>query len=79
MIYSFYPDTEAELNASVDYYEECQSDLGLKFAHEVYKTIQRTIEFPNAWQKLDGDIKRCLINRFPFAVIYYQKKMKLLP
>jgi len=48
MTYSFHPDAEAELNASVDYYEECKIDLGLEFAYEVYKTIQRIIEFPNA-------------------------------
>ena len=49
MTYSFHPDAEAELNASVDYYEEYQTDLDLKFVHEVYKTIQKIIEFPNAW------------------------------
>jgi hypothetical protein len=48
MTYSFHPDAEAELNAAVDYYEECKTDLGLEFAYEVYKTIQRIIEFPNA-------------------------------
>jgi len=78
MTYSFHPDAEAELNALVDYYEECKTDLGLEFVHEVYKTIQRIIEFPNAWQKLDGDIRRCLTNRFPFGVIYYQKDNQII-
>ncbi len=78
MTYSFHPDAEAELNASVDYYEEHQTNLGLEFAHEVYKTIQRIIEFPNAWQTLDGEIRRCLTNRFPFGVIYYQKDNKII-
>jgi len=78
MPYFFHPDAEAELNASVDYYEECKINLGLEFAHEIYKTIQRVIEFPNAWQKLDGDIRRCLSNRFPFGVIYYQEGDKII-
>ena len=78
MTYSFHPDAEAELNASVDYYEECKTSLGLEFAHEVYKTIQRIIAFPNAWQKLDADIRRCLTNRFPFGVIYYQKDDEII-
>ena len=43
------------------------------FAYEVYKTIRRILEFPDAWQKLDGDIRRSLANRFPFGVIYYQR------
>ena len=58
MTYSFHPDAEAELNASVDYYEECQINLGVEFAYEVYKTIQRIIEFPSAWRKLDDNIRR---------------------
>jgi len=33
MTYSFHPDAEAELNASVNYYEECKTDLGLEFAY----------------------------------------------
>jgi len=78
MTYSFHPDAEAELNASVDYYEECQINLGVEFAYEVYKTIQRIIEFPSAWRKLDDNIRRCLTNRFPFGVIYYQKDDKII-
>ena len=73
MTYFFHPDAEEELNTSVDYYEDCQTNLGLEFANEVYKTIQRIIEYPNAWQRLDKDIRRCLTNRFPFGIIYYQK------
>ena len=76
MIYSFHPEAEIELNISVDYYEECQQNLGLEFANEVYRTIQRILSFPNAWQTLDKDIRRCLTNRFPFGIIYYKKKMK---
>ena len=41
MKYSFHPKAEIEFNISVDYYEECQINLGLEFANEVYKTIQR--------------------------------------
>ena len=78
MTYSFHPDAEAELNASVDYYEACQINLGLEFTHEVHKTVQRIMAFPTAWQILDGEIRRCLVNRFPFGVIYYQKEHKII-
>jgi hypothetical protein len=46
MTYSFHPDAELELNASVDYYEECKTNLGSEFAYEVQKTIQRILVFP---------------------------------
>jgi len=73
MKYFFHPDAEFELNASVDYYQKCKDGLGAEFAYEVQKTIQRILEFPDAWQKLDKEIRRCLTNRFPFGVIYFQK------
>jgi hypothetical protein len=78
MNYYFHPEAEVELNISVDYYEECQENLGLEFANEVYKTIQRILQFPNAWQILDKDIRRCLTNRFPFGIIYYQKDNEII-
>ena len=36
MTYSFHPDAAIELNASVDYYQECKEDLGAEFAYEVH-------------------------------------------
>jgi len=78
MTYSFHPEAEIEFNISVDYYEKCKENLGLEFANEVYKTIQRILEFPTAWQKLDNDIRRCLTNRFPFGIIYYQRDDEII-
>ncbi|MEK6659840.1 MAG: hypothetical protein AABY36_09190 [Campylobacterota bacterium] len=48
MTYSFHPDAEVELNASVDYYQKCKDGLGAEFAYEVYKTIQRILKYPVA-------------------------------
>ena len=73
MTYLFHPEAEEEFNIAIDYYEKCKAGLGLEFANEVYKTIQRILNFPAAWQKFDNDTRRCLTNRFPFGVIYYQK------
>lgn len=49
MTYSFHPEAELELNAAVDYYEECRTGLGAEFAYEVQKTIQRILCFPHTW------------------------------
>jgi hypothetical protein len=78
MKYSFHPESEIEFNISIDYYQECKQNLGLEFANEVYKTIQRVLDFPNAWQILDNDIRRCLTNRFPFGIIYYQRDDEII-
>jgi len=78
MTFSFHPEAEREFNQSIDYYEACQINLGLEFADEVYNTIQRIMAFPKAWQALDNDIRRCLTNRFPFGVIYFQKEEEII-
>ncbi|WP_206732254.1 hypothetical protein [Halarcobacter mediterraneus] len=49
MAYSFHPDAELELNAFVDYYQECKDGLGVEFAYEVQKTIQQILEYLAAW------------------------------
>jgi plasmid stabilization system protein ParE len=74
MKYQFHPEAEAELNASIDYYQEQRVGLGIEFAQEIYDTIQRIMAFPKAWQVLDGEIRRCLTHRFPYGVIYYQQE-----
>ncbi len=40
MTYFFHPEAKKELNNSIDYYEECKTNLGLEFASEVYQIIQ---------------------------------------
>ena len=70
MRYSFHPLAIAELNGAIDYYEELQSGLGLEFAKEIFSSIQRVIEFPTAWSSLSPNTKRCLVNRFPYGIIY---------
>lgn len=39
MNYSFHPLAEIELNDAIDYYNECQKNLGLHFVKEIYSTI----------------------------------------
>ena len=78
MNYFFHPKAEVEFNNAIDYYEECKQNLGLEFASEVYRTIQRIVEFPNAWQIIDKNIRRCLTNRFPFGIIYYKKDNSII-
>lgn len=78
MKYFFHPEAEIEFNKAIDYYEECNQNLGLEFATEIYMTIQRILNFPKAWQILDSDIRRCLTNRFPYGVIYYEKNNEIV-
>ena len=77
MKFYFHPEAEAEFDRSVAYYEQCQAGLGLEFAEEVYATISRIIKYPAAWSRLSENSHRCLVNRFPYGVIYQIKSHTL--
>jgi plasmid stabilization system protein ParE len=70
MSYAFHPEAETEFLESIAYYEECAPGLGLDFSAEVHSTIQRIQAFPKAWQILEDNIRRALVHRFPYGVLY---------
>jgi len=70
MTYSFHPEAEAELVEAFDYYESCQPGLGEDFSYQLFAAIKNIIAFPNAWPIVDDPVRRCLVNRFPFGVLY---------
>ena len=70
MTFSFHPEAEDEFFEAIEYYEECRAGLGYDFSKEVYSAIDRLLDFPDAWQITDNNIRRCLIKRFPFGIVY---------
>lgn len=70
MTFSFHPEAEAEFLDAIEYYESLESGLGYDFAIEVRTAIQRAEAFPLAWASLDGEVRRSLVRRFPFGVVY---------
>ncbi len=70
MNFDFHPEAEAEFLEAIAYYEERAPGLGLDFTTEVRAAIQRILAYPQAWQVLDGEIRRALVHRFPYGVLY---------
>lgn len=70
MTFSFHPEAESEFNKAIEYYENSESGLGYDFSIEVHSTIQNIVNFPTAWPVLEEDIRRCLVKRFPYGVVY---------
>jgi plasmid stabilization system protein ParE len=75
--YFFHPAAEDEFNRAIDYYEEIEPALGYDFALEVHATIQRSIEYPDAWPVLRGKMRRSLVRRFPYGIIYTMSENEL--
>jgi hypothetical protein len=70
MSYWCHPDAESEFIQAIEYYEEIETGLRYNFTVEIYATIQRSLIYPNARPILEGDIRRCLVRRFSYAVLY---------
>jgi hypothetical protein len=73
MNFSFHPEAEKEFLAAIEYYERHAENLGFDFATEVYAAMGRAAEYPRAWPILEGEVRRCLITRFPYGVLYSQE------
>ncbi|MFZ5949127.1 MAG: type II toxin-antitoxin system RelE/ParE family toxin [Candidatus Rifleibacteriota bacterium] len=70
---SFHPEAEKEFDLAIDYYEDCELGLGQDFSIEVLNSIQAIFEYPLGWPVIEDDeddIRRCLVNRFPFGIVY---------
>lgn len=73
MRYAFHPEAHAEFLEAIERYEERGSGLGYDFALEVYSVIDRIVAYPKTWPFLDGEIRRSLVRRFPYGVLYAEE------
>jgi toxin ParE1/3/4 len=78
MTFAFHPEAKAEFHAAIDYYESIDSGLGFDFSVEVFSTIQNAVDYPYAWPILKDDVRRCLVNRFPYGVLYSVEQDRIL-
>jgi hypothetical protein len=74
----FHPEAEQELREAVSYYEEIELGLGYDLSREVYAAVQRAVTLPQAWPILSGRIRRVLVRRFPYGVLYTEQPSSLL-
>ncbi|WP_442891734.1 type II toxin-antitoxin system RelE/ParE family toxin [Dissulfurispira sp.] len=75
---TFLAPAEAELLDAVAYYNTQSEGLGYEFAAKVKRTIERIIQYPEAWFQLSKRTRRCRTNRFPYGVIYQVRSGTLL-
>jgi plasmid stabilization system protein ParE len=59
-----------ELEDAVHYYELEYSGLGGRFKEEVGRAALRIAEYPRAWSVERGDVRKCLLHKFPYKLLY---------
>lgn len=65
------PQAEAELLDARDWYDDQRTELGGIFATEVDRALRGIVEAPLAYPRVQGEMRRALVRRFPYA-IYFQ-------
>ncbi len=73
MSFFFHPLAEQELQNGVAYYQAISPQLGIAFAQSVYEAIQQAVSFPHAWTPLTPKIRRVLVHKFPYGILYLQQ------
>lgn len=63
-----------ELDDATTYYELEYSGLGSNFRAEIKKSIERIVEHPLAWSIERGEVRRALLHRFPYKILYSIEK-----
>ena len=66
----FHPDAALEFKDAVRRYAEMDSALGSDFEAKVEESLVNAVVFPDAWRELVPGIRRCLLRRFPYGIIY---------
>ncbi|MDH4245310.1 MAG: type II toxin-antitoxin system RelE/ParE family toxin [Nitrospira sp.] len=59
-----------ELEDAVRFYELEYVGLGRRFKEEVRKTALRVAEYPKAWTIERGEVRKCLLHKFPYKLMY---------
>jgi len=66
----FLPPAEEEMIAAAQYYENQSTGLGAEFLIEVARTVAAIATHPKAAPKVKQEIRRRLLKRFPFGILY---------
>jgi plasmid stabilization system protein ParE len=70
---SFHRLAERELNEAASYYEVQETGLGARFLAEVDRCIDALVKHPEAGAIILGPVRRRLVRRFPYAILYVEK------
>ncbi len=67
---TFLEEAQSELDQAIEYYNSESPGLGAELLNEILNTLDRIINFPEAWQPLSENTRRCQTSRFPYGLIY---------
>jgi len=67
-----------ELQDAAAFYELEVPGLGSQFREDVRSSISRIAQYPTAWPIERGQVRKCLLHRFPYKLLYSLEKDHIL-
>jgi len=67
-----------ELDEAADYLEREFDGLGSSFRIEVKLAAERISRHPRAWSIELGEVRKCLLHRFPYKLLYSIESDRIL-
>jgi plasmid stabilization system protein ParE len=74
----FLEPARAEFTEAIGYYDDQEEGLGFQFSESIRATIERIIQYPEAWPLISNRTRRCRTKGFPYGVIYQVRGNALL-
>lgn len=70
MRYVFHPEALTEYAEAVQYYAERPVGVAQAFINAIEDTVYRLRESPTRYAVIDEDVRRCMVRRFPYSILY---------
>ncbi len=67
---NFLPIAQMEIDAAFDWYEKQAIGLGYDLLDALNDTLRLVVSYPELHPLAGDNIRRCLFNRFPYALYY---------
>ena len=70
MKYVFHPEALAEYAEAVQFYTQQRTELAQAFINAVEDAVYRLRDSPTRYSVIEEDIRRCMLRRFPYVILY---------
>ena len=68
-----HPEADREYAEAAQYYERQRPGLGAELIVTVDEAVEGLKRFPRRWRVIEDDVRRGLLERFPYAFYYWEK------
>ena len=66
----FHPSTVDDVNEAASHYGRARTGLGAEFRAEIEAVVDRIARDPSQFPIVETHIRRCIVHRFPYSVLY---------